>query len=102
MPKNQNPGNNKTDNLFLSIINNSSSNIYNFLSSKFLYQIKNLEKIYSTTETSLNLNNYYKYRKILPSEIKFNKKNNNNIINNSKRKNINLNKELYHLILIIL
>ena len=38
LANNRNPGNNKTDNLFLSIINNSSSNIFN-----------------STTETSQNL-----------------------------------------------
>ena len=54
--KNKNPSNNKSDKLFLSIINNSSSNLGN-----------------STNETTVN--NYPKYHKIISSQI---------ILNNNK------------------
>ena len=57
--KNKNPSNNKSDKLFLSIINNSSSNLGN-----------------STNETTVN--NYPKYHKIISSQI---------ILNNNKSNN---------------
>ena len=74
--KNKNPGNNKSDNLFLSIINNSSSNFFN-----------------STNETSLNINNYKKSKKINCSQIRLSTEDINNKIknNNYKRNNTNTN-----------
>ena len=76
VPKNKNPANNKADNLFLSIINNSSSNIFN-----------------STNETSLNLNNYKKNKKISCSQIRLSTEdiNNKTKINNFKRISTNTN-----------
>ena len=72
-PKNKNPGNNKTDKYYLSLINNSSSNIFN-----------------STNETSLilNSNNYNICKKSIPSKKKLNINiNDNNKLNYYKRNN---------------
>lgn len=74
-PKNKNPGNNNSDKYYLSLINNSSSNIFN-----------------STNETSLNLNtnNYNICKKSIPTKKKLNIKiNNNNKLNYYKRNNTN-------------
>jgi hypothetical protein len=57
--KNKNPSNNKSEKLFLSIINNSSSNLGN-----------------STNETTVN--NYPKYQKIISSQITLNNNNRSN------------------------
>ena len=72
-PKNKNPGNNNSDKYYLSLINNSSSNIFN-----------------STNETSLNLNtnNYNICKKSIPTKKKLNIKiNNNNKLSYYKRNN---------------
>lgn len=69
-PKNKNPGNNKSNNLFL--INNSSSNIFDL-----------------TTETSLNLNNYSTFKRKIPAKkninININKDNNNKYKTNNNK-----------------
>ena len=59
MHKNKNPSNNKSNKLFLSIINNSSSNLGN-----------------STNETTVN--NYPKYQNIIISQISLNNNNKSN------------------------
>ena len=83
MHKNKNPSNNKSDKLFLSIINNSSSNLGN-----------------STNETTVN--NYPKYQKIISSQITLNNniKSDNHISTYSNEKNeINDKKELNEVII---
>lgn len=68
--KNKNPSNNKSDKIFLSVINNSTSNLGN-----------------STNETTVN--NYSKYQKLINSQISLNNNNksNNHINTYSNDKN---------------